>query len=337
MCQPEPVVPAPTLDVLLHHEAGPAVLALLDHHASARAAVPAPGSGPAPLRVQVRVCGVDDRDAFLAAVSGADVLLHVLDPVTEEVLAAAPRLRLVQKLGVGVNTIDLESCRARGVAVCNMPGTNAPAVAEATLLLMLACLRRLPDWHARTSRGHGWPTDPALADRMGELAGRSVGLVGYGDIARRLEPVLVALGATVVHHARRADRPGWRPLDELLATVDVVSLHLPLTGETEGLLGRRRLGLLRPGAVLVNTARGGVVDQAALVEALASGRLAAAGLDVFAREPLDRSDPLLGLENVVLMPHVAWLTNGTMARCFDVAFDNVGRLAAGQPLLHRVV
>jgi phosphoglycerate dehydrogenase-like enzyme len=317
------VAPPSTLEVLLHHDAGPAVQALLERHA-------APS-------VRVRVCPVGDRQGFAAALAGADVLFHVLDPVTEGVVAAAPRLRLVQKLGVGVNTIDLEACRAGGVAVCNMPGTNAPAVAEATLLLMLACLRRLPDWHAATRRGRGWPTDPVLADRMGELAGRTVGLVGYGDIARRLEPVLLALGATVTHHARRADRPGWRPLDELLAGVDVVSLHLPLDDETAGLLDRRRLGLLRPGTVLVNTSRGGVVEQAALVDALASGRIAAAGLDVFAREPLDAADPLLRLDNVVLMPHVAWLTTETMARCLDLGFDNVRRLAAGEPLLHRVV
>lgn len=322
--------PSPTLDavlqVVLHHDTGPAVRGLFDRRAAA---------STVPLRVQV--CSVDDRAAYGVAMAGADVLLHVLDPVTEEVVAAAPRLRLVQKLGVGVNTIDLDACRARGIAVCNMPGTNAAAVAEATLLLMLACLRRLPDWHARVRAGRGWPADPALADRMGELAGRTVGLVGYGDIARRLEPVLVALGATVVHHARRSDRPGWRPLDELLATADVVSLHVPLTEETAGLLDRRRLGLFRPGAVLVNTARGGVIDQEALVEVLSSGRLAAAGLDVFAVEPLEGADPLLRLDNVVLMPHVAWQTTETMARCLDVAFDNVRRLAAGKPLLHRVV
>jgi phosphoglycerate dehydrogenase-like enzyme len=218
-----------------------------------------------------------------------------------------------------------------------MPGTNAPAVAEAALLLMLACLRRLPQWHAATRAGRGWPTDPSLADQMGELAGRTVGLVGYGDIARRLAPVLVALGATVRHHARRTDRPGWRLLDDLLAEADVVSLHLPLTDETEGLLDARRLGLLRPGAVLVNTSRGAVVDQAALVDALRQGRPAAAGLDVFAVEPLPAGDPQPRLDNVVLLPHVAWLTTETMARCLGVAFDNARRLADGRELRHRVV
>jgi phosphoglycerate dehydrogenase-like enzyme len=261
----------------------------------------------------------------------------VLDPVTADVLDVAPRLRLVQKLGVGLNTIDLEACRGRGIAVCNMPGPNAPAVAEAALLLLLAALRRLPDWHQRTRAGEGWPTDPQLADRMGELAGRTVGLIGYGDIARRLEPVLVALGARVVHHARRDDRPGWLPLDELLRTADAVSIHVPLTAETEGLVDRRRIGLMKPGAIVVNTARGGVVDQVALVEALRSGRLGAAGLDVFASEPIAADDPLLALRNVVLMPHVAWLTNETMRRCLEIGFDNVRRLAAGDEPRHRVV
>jgi phosphoglycerate dehydrogenase-like enzyme len=311
------------LSVLLHHDVGPE----LAEEVRSRASEP----------VRITCCSVADRHAYLAALETTDVLFHVLDPVTERELAAAPRLRLVQKLGVGVNTIDLAACRRRSISVCNMPGTNAPAVVEATLLLMLAALRRLPDWHARTTGGHGWPTDPLLADTMGELAGRTVGLVGYGDIAQRLDQVLRALGASVLHHSRRSDRKGWRPIDELLAEADVVSLHLPLTDETRAIIDQRRFDLLKPGTVFVNTARGGLVEQEALVDALQTGRLRAVGLDVFAEEPVDRDSPLLSLPNVVLMPHVAWLTRETMARCLDVGMENVGRLAQGEELLHRVV
>jgi phosphoglycerate dehydrogenase-like enzyme len=315
-----------SLTVLLHHDVGPELEAWL----AARSPEQCGGA-------DVRWCPVGDRDRYRSELADVDVLFHVLDPVNVDVLDAAPRRRLVQKLGVGVNTIDLDACTDRRIAVCNMPGTNAPAVVEAALLLLLAALRRLPDWHERTRAGRGWPPDPELADQMGELAGRTVGLVGYGDIAQRLEPVLVALGARVVHNSRRVDRPSWLPLHELLQSADVVSIHVPLNEETDLLLDRYRIGLMKPGAVLVNTARGGVVDQGALVEALSSGRLAAAGLDVFAHEPLAPDDPLRRLDNVVLMPHVAWLTNETMRRCLEIGFENARRLAAGEPLQHRVV
>ena len=269
----------------------------------------------------------------------AEVLLHVLEPVTAEVLAAAPRLRLVQKVGVGVNTIDLEAAAARGIAVANMPGTNHTAVAEAALMLMLAVLRRLLPWHEATRAGRGWPLDPTGIEHVGELRGRTVGLVGAGRVAAALAPALRALGADVLYAARR-DAPGLhaerRPLRELLPAVDVLSLHVPLVPETEGLIGAAELALLPPGAVLVNTARGPLVDEPALLEALRSGHLAGAGLDVFAEEPLPVGHPLLELPNVVVMPHVAWLTQETLARSLDVARDNVRRLRDGRELAFRV-
>jgi len=310
------------MKVLLHHDAGPAVVAELERHRSPT--------------FDVTWCPVHDRSRFRELLADTEVLLHVLDPVTEEVLAGAPRLRLVQKLGVGVNTIDLDAARRRGIAVANLPGSNAGAAAEHTLLLLLAVLRRLPEHDAATRAGQGWSMDPALADRLGEVAGRTVGLVGHGDIARRLEPVLTAMGATVLHTSRTPDGPAWRPLDDLLAVSDVVSLHLPLTDETRGVLDARRVALLRPTAVLVNTARGGLVDQAALTAALAGGRLAGAGLDVFADEPIAPDDPLLRLPNVVLTPHVAWLTVETLARCLALAGEQCRRLSLGERLVHRV-
>ncbi len=268
------------------------------------------------------------------------MLWHVLKPVTAVMLEAAPRLRLVQKIGVGVNTIDLEAARARGVAVCNLPGSNARAVAELTLALMLAALRRLPLFDAAMRTGSGFALDPAMQDGLGELGGRTVGLVGYGAIPRMLAPVLAALGCRVIYTARapRSDAVGaFRTLDMLLAEADVVSLHLPLTAETERLIDAAALARMRPGGVLVNTARGGLVDQRALMRALRDGHLAAAGLDVFAEEPPDAADPLLSLPNVVLTPHVGWVTTGTFERSFALAAENCRRLAVGEGLLHRVV
>jgi phosphoglycerate dehydrogenase-like enzyme len=264
----------------------------------------------------------------------------VLRPVSEDDIRRASRLRLIQKIGVGVNTIALDAARARSVAVCNMPGTNARAVAELTLLLMLACLRRLPLLDRTTRNGNGWSLDPALQDTFGELGGRRIGLVGYGAIPRMLRPMLEAFGAAVLYTATSAksdDPNGFRRLDDLLREVDIVSLHVPLTAETVGLVSRERLSRMRRGSILINTARGGLVDQEALVDALHSGQLRAAGLDVFAAEPPRADEPLLKLDNVVVFPHLAWLTTGTLQRSLVVAIENCRRLAAGEPLLHRIV
>lgn len=278
-----------------------------------------------------------DDAALAAALPGTDAILHVLEPITAKVIADAPDLRFIQKLGAGVNTIDLDAARARGVIVANLPGVNAPAVAEMAIALMLAVLRRVPAFDRETREGAGWPLDPSVPERLGEVGGKTVGLVGHGSIARRVGAIAEAMGASVVHHTRTPGEPGWMPLDELLAAADIVSLHLPLTDETKLLLDERRLGLMKPAAVLVNTSRGGVVDQAALTSALAAGRLAGAGLDVFADEPVDPADPLLRLPNVVVSPHVAWLTADTLERCIRLGVENCRRLQRGEDVENRVV
>ena len=290
--------------------------------------------------LEVTICGDAEDAAFVEALADTEVLWHVLTPVTAAHLAGAPRLRLVQKIGVGVNTIDLEAAAARGIAVCNMPGTNSRAVAEMTLLLMLACLRRLPMFDRYTRRGTGWDWPVGLQGQLGELAGRTVGLAGMGGVPRILAPVLEAMGAEVIYTARsRRTHLPWPYCgkEELLARSDILSLHLPLTPETAGWLDEEAMERMPPGAVLINTARGGLVEEAALVRRLANGRIAAAGLDVFAAEPIAADHPLLALDNVVCAPHVAWFTTGTIARSLEVAVENCRRLACGVPLLHRIV
>jgi phosphoglycerate dehydrogenase-like enzyme len=291
---------------------------------------------------QVVVSPEEDVAKFASDLRDAEVLLHILRPVTEEVLAGAPCLRLVQKIGVGVDTIDIQAARRRRVAVANMPGTNTQAVAEAALMLMLAALRNLPSLDRECRAGNGWSPEGEARERrntLGELCGRTVGLVGAGAVASRLVEPLEALGARVIYTDRR-ERPDLgierHDFDHLLEAADVVSLHLPLTPETEGLIDRAALARMKPGAVLVNTARGGLLEEEALVEALATGRLLAAGLDVFADEPPAPDHPLLSLDNVVLTPHVAWLTQETLTRSFDVALENIRRLRDGRDLLFRV-
>ncbi|HFD16224.1 MAG TPA: hydroxyacid dehydrogenase, partial [Rhodospirillales bacterium] len=172
------------------------------------------------------------------------------------------------------------------------------------------------------------------------LGGRTVGLAGMGAVPRLLAPVLEAMGAEVIYTARHrhGDVPWrWCGKEELLARADILSLHMPLTPETAGWLDGRAMATMRPGAILINTARGGLVDETALLRNLDSGRIAAAGLDVFAEEPPAPDHPLFRRENLVCAPHVAWFTTGTLARSLEVAIDNCRRLATGRPLRHRVV
>lgn len=279
---------------------------------------------------------VDEADPLDEVASEVEVLLHVLTPVTADFIAAAPKLKLIQKLGVGVNTIALDAAKKHGVAVCNMPGTNSQAVAEMALSLMMAVLRRTCFFDQRTRDGEGWTADPAELDSVGEIGGRTIGLAGFGNSAQRLAPVLSALGAKVIYTARTArDTPyPYVSLAQLVAESDIISLHVPLTDETREFLDPFAM---KAGAVLVNTARGELVNEERLVEALRNGHLRGAGLDVFAQEPLPKAHPLLELSNIVVAPHIAWLTPETLDRSLKVAQENCRRLMANEPLLHRVV
>jgi phosphoglycerate dehydrogenase-like enzyme len=290
--------------------------------------------------LDVRYCAEDDDACFYRELPEADVIWHVLRPLSGHDLELATRCRLVHKLGAGVNTIDVAAATRLGIGVANMPGANAPSVAEGTVLLMLAALRRLPALDRATRLGRGWPSDPTLGETVRDIGSCTVGLVGYGNIAKRVERIVLAMGteaSAVLHTSTRDDgTPGWRPLPRLLADSDIVSLHLPLTAATSGLIDADHLALMKRNALLVNTSRGAIVDEPALVDALRQGRLAAAGLDVFAVEPVPAGHPLLTLDNVVLSPHVTWYTVDTMRRYLTEAVDNCTRLRDGVDLVNLV-
>jgi phosphoglycerate dehydrogenase-like enzyme len=287
--------------------------------------------------LDIRWCAEDDDASFYRELPEADVIWHVLRPLSGDDLRRARRLRLVHKLGAGVNTIDVAAATDGGIAVANMPGANAPSVAEGTVLLMLAALRRLPVLDRATRQGRGWPLDPELGETVRDIGGCTVGLVGYGNIAKRVAEIVAVMGATVVHTSTRDDGlPGWRPLTDLLADSDIVSLHLPLTADTHHLLNREALASMKSSAVLVNTSRGAIVDEEALVGALREGRLGAAGLDVFEAEPVASDNALFDLDNVVLTPHVTWYTADTMRRYLIEAVANCRRLRDGEALAHLV-
>lgn len=313
------------MKAVLHHDLGPGITRLV--------------GAVDPSVARIVVVGSTDAEGLARELADAEVLLHVLAPVTAELMAQAPALRLVQKVGIGIDAIDRQAAEARGIAVCNMPGTNTQAVVELVVTLLMACLRRVVVVDTETRAGRGWPLRADLLDGIGEVSGKTVGLIGYGAVGRRLRPVLEALGATVVASDPYATDTGIAMLsvDALLEASDVVSLHVPLTAETTGLLDARRIGLMKRGAIVINTARGPLIDEAALVEALRGGKLAAAGLDVFPREPAPADSALFALPNVVMTPHIAWLTEGTWQRSLGVVVENCRRLAAHAPLLHRVV
>ena len=310
---------------VLHYRASPALVQSL------RAAAPP----------WLTITSVDEADQarVLAEFARADILLHVLTPVTAALMDAAPRLKLIQKIGVGVNTIDRVAAKARGIKVANMPGTNSPAVSEMTLALMLAALRKIVPFDRATRAGLGWSLPLDAVDAVSEIHGKTVGLIGYGAVPQRLAPVLKALGARVVYCTRAT--PGGEnadhlELDELLALADIVSLHVPLTEDTHQLLGAAEFAAMKPGVVLINTARGALVSEPALLQALQCGQVRAAGLDVLALEPATAGNPLFDLPNVVVTPHLAWLTPETLARSFRVAIENCRRIRAGEPLLYEI-
>ncbi len=241
---------------------------------------------------------------------GVEVLAVVAAKVDDELLELLPDLRLVAGYGVGYDGIDVEACARRGVAVTNTPDALGIATADLTLALVLACRRRVVEGDRFVREGKwasGWYVGDLLGD---EIGGATLGIVGLGRIGTAVATRARAFGMNVLHTRREDDgSPDRRELDDLLREADVVTLHVPLTDETQGLLDARRLALLRDGACVINTARGAIVDEAALVAELASGRLRA-GLDVFVHEP-NVPTALFDLPNVVLSPHVGSATRAT--------------------------
>lgn len=248
-----------------------------------------------------------------------------LQPLSAETFAAAPDLRYVLRIGTGTDNIDLDAAAAHGVTVESLPGLNAPAVAEYAFGLLLAAARRIPEANQSVRAGE-WTRFPGR-----HLGGRTLGLIGYGDIAQLMVPKAHGFEMNVIV-CRRQELPpteGVRQveLDELLAQADFISVHVPLTEQTRGMIGAREFDLMRNGVVLVNTARGAVVDESALYQALVAGKVGACGLDVWEHEPPGDS-PLLTLPNVVASPHNGGysdvITNITALTAAHCLIDGVG-------------
>lgn len=261
----------------------------------------------------------------------ADALIVGMDAITAEVMDTAPRLRVIAKHGVGVDTIDLDAARARGIPVVCAPGSNSRAVAEYTFGLILSATRGITASHLGVSQGE-WPKVFGP-----ELAGRTLGVIGFGRIGRLVAGYAAAFGMTVLAHDPYVpDPPGAEPttLGQLLARSDVVSLHLPADPSAGPLLGRAHLEVMKPGALLVNAARGGLVDEEALAALLKDGHLGGAALDAFAHEPLPPDSPLRGAPHTLLTSHMAACGQEANRLMGVTVAEDVVRVLAGEPPLN---
>lgn len=271
-------------------------------------------------------CASDTSEDRRAALEDADYAVVRAVKMEESLLDAAPRLKLIHQWGTGTDGVPVAAARARGITVARCPGVNAPSVADLTIGLMLACLRRIPVADARIRAGH-W-AEPDLYDTGRDLAGTRVGLIGYGAIGRAVAARLAGFDCDVLHH-RASGADGSRPLDEVIASVDVLSLHLPAAPETRHLINAARIAQMQRGTVLINTARGELVDEDALAAALHTGQIGAAGLDAFAQEPLPADSPLRRAPNTVFSAHSGGRTRDNFARVARHWATNIRLHAAG--------
>ncbi len=324
-----PLRPGPTASlpvtgrpvVLLTNPIDPAAHALLEQHA------------------QVRVAPATDAQTLARCVAEADVVV-VRAPLPAGSLSGAPRLRGAVRHGAGTDMIPIEEASGAGIAVANVPGVNAVSVAEYAVGQMLALAHRLRRIDA-TLRAQGWQQARALADGSRELRGRTVGVVGLGAIGSEVARICHEGLRMNVLAARRsaAPMPGFVsgvPLEDLFAAADVVVLACPLNDSTRGLVGRPLLKRMKPGAFLINVSRGPVVDEPALIEALGSGELAGAALDVFQEQPLPAASPLLSMPNVIVSAHLAGITQDSMRRMGEGAAAQVLQLLRGELPAHFV-
>jgi phosphoglycerate dehydrogenase-like enzyme len=283
----------------------------------------------------LEVMETKERGEVLRRIAGADFVVVATTRVDAQLLQAATCLRHVQHQGVGYDNVDVAACRARGVTVALTPEGTTTGVAEHTILLILALYKRLREAEAKLRAG-GWPVWELRAQSF-EIAGKTLGLVGFGRIGRAVAQRALAFEAHVTYYdpvpvpagAEEALRATYRPLDDLLGAADIVSLHLPLTAQTRHLIGARELSLMRRHSILINTARGPLVDEPALVQALRGRTIAGAGLDVFDQEPAPPGHPLFTLENVVVTPHIAAGTIDAFRTKMQAVFANFQRVATG--------
>jgi len=272
--------------------------------------------------------------------AGAEIVLTNKTVLGADAIGALPALRFIAVLATGYNVVDVAAARRRGIPVSNVPEYGTSAVAQHTLALLLELCHRVGD-HARAVADGAWSRAPDFCFWLAppvELGGRTIGIVGLGRIGRRVAALAHGLGMRVIANgmSRREplDYPGfaWRSIPELFAEADVVSLHCPLTGDNARFVDRTLLGRMKPGALLLNTARGGLIDEPALAAALAAGQLAGAAVDVLSSEPPHPDNPLLHAPNCVVTPHIAWASLPARRTLMAATAHNIAAFLAGNPI-----
>lgn len=272
----------------------------------------------------------ESEDALIGRIQDAEIAINICSSCkfTDNVFKRCPKLRLLSLWGTGTDNVDLAAASRRGITVTNTPGVSAISIAEHALALLLGVARQIPKMDAEIRQGQ-WPRGGGA-----QMNGKTLGIIGLGAIGRRFAYLGRAIGMRLIAWTMHPDPSlGFEltSLEDLYRRSDVVSLHLRLSPETRGLLGRSAFERMKPGAILINTARGPIVEEAALIEALRSGRIAGAGLDVFDTEPLPAGHALTKLPNVVLSPHAAGATPEALEAGLQLAIDNVWNFLAGKP------
>lgn len=280
---------------------------------------------------------VYDRTApedVVARLDGAEMVLTNKTVLTRELMAGAKDLKYVGVLATGYNVVDVAAARELGVTVCNIPAYSTDSVAQMVFALLLEICQRVGD-HSRAVHAGRWTAckDFCFWDSpLIELAGKTMGIVGYGRIGKKVAEIARCFGMKVVAWTRTPRDPECVSLDELLKVSDVISLHCPLFPETQNLINKDSIAKMKDGVILINTSRGPVINDADLAEALKSGKVYAAACDVASVEPIPADNPLLGLENMIFTPHIAWATHEARARLMDIAVDNAKAFLAGEPI-----
>lgn len=265
-------------------------------------------------------------------IGDAEIVFLNKTPISAETLSKCPNVKMIGILATGYNIVDTAACKARSIAVCNVPGYSTMAVAQMTFALLLEMCQQVGQ-HSRAVFAGQWQNNADFCfwnTPLTELAGKTFGIVGYGAIGKAVGEIAKAFGMKLLLTARR-EKPGHVRLQELLRRSDIVSLHCPQTAENLQMINAETLAMMKPGAILLNTARGGLIDEAAVAEALKTGHLAWYGADVVSREPIAADNPLLSAPNCYLTPHIAWAPTQTRQRLHRIAAENLRAFLAGSP------
>ena len=282
--------------------------------------------------------GTTEAHETLARIRGADIIITNKVVISAEHIAANPQLKLIALAATGVNNVDVEAAKQNGTAVCNIRAYGNESVAEHAFMMMITLMRNLPAYQRDVAAGL-WENSPFFCHfgaPMRDLNGKTLAIFGRGNIGKTLATYAQAFKMNVVfaeHKNAQSIRDGYVSFDEAIRSADVVSLNCPLTPQTANMIGEAELQQMKPGAILINCGRGGLVDEAALVAALKYGQIGGAGFDVLTQEPPRDGNPLLKarLPNLIVTPHIAWASQEAANRLFDILLDNINRFVAGNP------